>query len=136
MLGFVDILGQHMDFASIFRKIGRNLFADIGVLQVGDFQRPVDGVVIGDGHMGHAAGFGDLIDLQRFGEAFRTADFFFRIHRLGRLENFECTCTTIRMRPLLVFAFHPWFCFCAAVNPNRSWHTMLGSKVPVGTISR
>ena len=44
--------------------------------QMRDLKSPVDGVVIGDGDMGHAATLGDLVDVDGLGEAFRAPDFF------------------------------------------------------------
>ena len=74
VLGLGDIQGQDMHLAPVVRKVGGDLLADEDVRQMGDFQGAVDGVVIRDGHMAHAPALGDLIELQRFGEAFRAAD--------------------------------------------------------------
>jgi hypothetical protein len=76
VLVFVDIQSQDMDFAAGLRKIGGNLFADEGIGQVRNFQGAGNRIMIRDGHMGHAALFSPLIDLQRLGKAFRAAYFF------------------------------------------------------------
>ena len=42
---------------------------------MGDFQDPLDGVVIGDGYRGHALFFGNAVERQRFRIAFLAAQF-------------------------------------------------------------
>ena len=76
MLRLGDIQSQNMDFTALIREIGRDLLADEGTGQMGNFQGPADGVVVRYGYMGHAAVPGDLIDIDGLGEAFRAADFF------------------------------------------------------------
>jgi hypothetical protein len=50
MLGFGDVLGQHMHLATIFGEIRGDLLGDIGIRQMGDFKGTFDGVVVGYGH--------------------------------------------------------------------------------------
>jgi len=75
MLGFGDILGQHMHLATIFGEIGGDLLGDIGIRQMGNFKGTLDGVVVGYGHKGHTLCLGCVIYKNGFREAFRTADF-------------------------------------------------------------
>ena len=51
-----DVPGQHMYLAFIVREVGRDFLADERLRQVGDFQGPVDGVVVRYGYIIHGRG--------------------------------------------------------------------------------
>lgn len=76
VLGLVDVQSQHMDLAAAVWKVGGDLFADEDIAQMGDLEGALDAVMIGNRDMAHAPALGDLIELQRFGEAFGAADLF------------------------------------------------------------
>ncbi len=74
--GLIDSVNQDMEFAAVFRKISGDFLADKGVRQVGDIQRPIQLIVVGDGDMGQPLLPGQLIKAQGLGKTFRAADFF------------------------------------------------------------
>ena len=53
MLLFIDIVGQNMDLAMVFGKVGSNFFTDESARQMRDLKGTFDPVVIGDGNVGH-----------------------------------------------------------------------------------
>jgi hypothetical protein len=63
VLGLTDIQSQHMHFATVLWKIRGHFLANERPRKMGDFQGTIDAVVIGDGHMGHAASSGDMIKM-------------------------------------------------------------------------
>ena len=73
VMGLGDVVDQHMDLATRVREIRGNLLADKRPRQVGDFQRPVDGVVVGDGRQVHGPLFGDVVNLSRLCKTFRAS---------------------------------------------------------------
>ena len=74
VLRFRDIPGEHMNFTFVFRKVGRNFFADEGLRQMGDFQRASNGVVICNRNVVHAPGSGYVVNLAGRGVTFAAAD--------------------------------------------------------------
>jgi hypothetical protein len=63
-----------MDLALVLREIRGKFSRQEGARQMGDFQGPLDSVVIGNGHEVHPAFPTETIDIQRFGETFGGSD--------------------------------------------------------------
>jgi hypothetical protein len=72
--GPVDAEHQAVDLAPVLEEVGGHLAGDEGPRKVGDLQRPIDGVVVGDGHEVHTSAPTGVVDLARIGEALRGAD--------------------------------------------------------------
>ena len=75
VLGLSHMVGQDVELAAVLRKIGGDLFADEGVVQMGDFQAAGQGIVVGDGHQIHAPLPGNVVKTLGLGKAFRAIDF-------------------------------------------------------------
>jgi hypothetical protein len=70
-LGFGDAPSQHVDFASIFRKVRGDFVADEHTLEMGDFQGTTNAVVIGDRNELHSATPSPFVEGLGFGVALR-----------------------------------------------------------------
>ena len=71
---FVDARDEHVDLGAVFGEVGRDFVGDERARQMGDLQRALDTVVVGDGDEVHARLPGVAVDVERFDERFRRAD--------------------------------------------------------------
>ena len=71
VVGRRDAKAQDVHRLALATEARCQLFGDEGVRLLGDRERAVDGVVVGDRHEVHAAPLGELVDLCRRRRAFR-----------------------------------------------------------------
>ena len=75
VLGDAEVQGDDVKLALILRKIGGDLLAHDGLGQMGNRQRTIQGIVVGNGDPIHSPLAGDLVEAHRIGKTLRTADF-------------------------------------------------------------
>jgi hypothetical protein len=61
-----DVEAEHVNRLRLAAKVRCQLLRDEHVVAIGDLERPVDRVVIGDCHEVHSATLGELVSLLRF----------------------------------------------------------------------
>ncbi len=74
MVGLVDAPDQDVDRRAILEKLCRHFARNEDAGQVGDLERAVDRVVVGEGHEVHPPVARDPVDVVGLGEALRRAD--------------------------------------------------------------
>ena len=70
---FIDVPGQHVHLAAVFRKIGGRFLANEAARQVRGLQASLDGVVVGEGKGVHAQLAGVAVQEQGIAETLRSA---------------------------------------------------------------
>jgi hypothetical protein len=75
VLRFADIECKDMEFAAVFREIGRDFFTYKSTLQMGYLHTALYGIVIRNGHEIHTPFLCYFIELFRFGITLRAPDF-------------------------------------------------------------